>query len=134
MKPYKLKGRTLYDAVASEQKADNNRVPYSRSAYAKRKGKVNIRAVAEVLEDSGLDPTVEIIRILKDPESDLSPELRLKTYSSLMEYVHSKKRSVEVSGTDGGAIRIANASNDMLLKIAMQDVVDVEATDVTDTQ
>lgn len=128
----------LEQRKASRQQYDLER-PAAHLMQPKRrniqssKRRIQLGKVAEVLEMYGLDPTVEIIRTLKDPKSNLSAELRLRTYTQLMEYVHAKKKSVELTGKDGGPIRLETATKEELLRIATQeDVVDVEARAVED--
>lgn len=101
--------------------------PKRKSQVVRRKT-INLRAVAEVLEQEGLDPTVEIVRVLKDADADLSPDLRLKTLSTLLEYTQSKKKSLEISGVNGGPIKLEAMSSAELMKIAMAppEVIDVE--------
>lgn len=135
---YSSSGKSAQDEFKElhrPEKTDSNRVPLARSHVTARYGKINLRAVAEVLESKGLDPTVEIVRILQDPASNLSVDLKLKTLSTLMEYTHSKKKSVEITGADGGAIKVEQASADVLMRIAMSamdaDVLDVDAINET---
>ena len=62
---------------------------------AKRPGRINLRKVAEVLSDSGLDPTVEIVKILPELDSDLQAKVMLE----LIQYCQPKLKSVEVNAT-----------------------------------
>lgn len=64
--------------------------PNSRTANKK----INLRRVAEVLEDRGLDPIGSICDIL--PELD--PSMKVRTLLSLAEFVHPKLGRVEVAG------------------------------------
>lgn len=84
---------------------------------AKKSGGFALRAVADVLESAGLDPTVEIVRVLQarrpvyrrdgspaiDPETGeqatepvLDPEVTAKTLLELQQYVKPKLKAVEV--------------------------------------
>lgn len=84
---------------------------------AKRRGGFALRAVRDVLEEHGLDPTVEIVRVLKlrrplyrkdgspmlNPEtgehlteSVLDAETQAKTLLELQQYVTPKLKAVEV--------------------------------------
>ena len=62
-----------------------------------RKGGINLRKVAEVLTEYGMDPTVEILNVL--PELD--PDLKAKVMLDLLQYCQPKLKSVEmrVDGT-----------------------------------
>lgn len=99
---------------------------------ARRPARINLKAVAEVLAEHGLDPTVEIIKILKS--GTLDPDVQVRVLGTLQEYVHAKRKSIEVTGADGGPIQMEHLTDATLAKIAMQavDVIDVEATDVED--
>lgn len=99
----------------------------SQARTSKVPNRINLKAVAEVLAENGLDPTVELVKVIQS--GDLDPEVKARVLGTLMEYVHSKKKSVEITGADGGAIQVENVSDDVLLRIAMQavpaDVIDV---------
>lgn len=57
---------------------------------------INLRAVAEVLVSYGLDPTVEFVKVLQI-EGALEPEVRARMLLEVMQYVHPKLKSVEVT-------------------------------------
>lgn len=119
-------GRLVHDATPKKIK------PYIKpeaTGYSKSRGRLNLRAVAEVLAEHGLDPTVELVKII---ESDkLDPEVRAKLLTTLLEYVHPKKKSVEITGGEGGPIQVENVSDRVLLQIAMGAVVLEEGDDNT---
>lgn len=91
---------------------------------------MNLKAVADVLREKGFDPTVELVKILKDPNA-LPTDIRARMLTTLMEYVHPKKKSVELTGAEGGPIQIENISDQALVQIIMgqieeeEDVVEV---------
>jgi hypothetical protein len=62
------------------------------------------REVSERLEALGVDPIEGLTRLAADPKN--SPELRAKVLSELMEYLYSKKRSLELTGSQGGPLLI----------------------------
>jgi hypothetical protein len=98
------------------------------SGASARAGKMNLKAVAEVLMEQGLDPTVEIVKILK--AGTLEADVQARVLMTLMEFVHAKKKSVEISGADGGAIQIEHVSDAALMKIAMQALPNADVIDV----
>ena len=106
----------------------NKHLPQNRSS--KRKDKINLRAVGEVLAARGLDPTDRLVDIIES--GSLEPDVESRTLLTLLEYVQPKRKSVEVSGTVG-IVRPEQLSDADLLKIAMQaaaeDATDVEFVD-----
>ena len=81
-----------------------------------RSHRINLKAVAEACLDEGLDPAVEIARVLRgrpsidddgNPHIDpvtgeqvhtyaIEPEVRLRTLNSLLEFTQPKLKAVEV--------------------------------------
>lgn len=57
---------------------------------------INLRAVAEVLSSYGMDPTVEFVKVLQ-VEGALEPEVRARMMLEILQYVHPKLKSVEVT-------------------------------------
>lgn len=110
--------------------ADNKYVGIAKSA--KRKNRINLRAVSEVLAERGYDPTQEIINILET--NSLPDEVQVRVWSNLLEYTQPKKKAVEITGKDGGPIRLEAVSDADLLKIAMgkDQVEDVPFVEVDD--
>lgn len=89
------------DAVA--QKATQQRyIPANKTAN--RPNRINLKAVAEVLMEQGLDPTEEIIRILRpvDPETGLplrcllDEDVQARILNELLQYTQPKLKSIEV--------------------------------------
>lgn len=93
-----------------------------------KRGGFNIRAVVDVLLEQGLDPTEELVKILK--AGTLPPEIQVRTLASLMEYVHSKKKSVEITGEGGGPVQLEHVSDAALMRIAAQALPDADIVDV----
>ena len=62
--------------------------------------KINLRAVAEVLKDNGLDPTEEIVKVLQAVDKEGRPvipsDLRAKINLELLQYIAPKLKSIEV--------------------------------------
>lgn len=69
-------------------------------ASNEKRGRINLKKVAEVLEEYGMDPTTEIVRVLPD----LDENMKAKVMLELLQYVQPKLRSIEVSGKDGQPI------------------------------
>lgn len=74
-----------------EQRAQTKRKSGPKAASG-----INLRAVAEVLESYGLDPTVEFAKVLQI-EGALEPEVRARMLLEIMQYVHPKLKSVELT-------------------------------------
>lgn len=64
---------------------------------------INLRKVAEVLSEEGLDPTVEIVRILRSGELD--PDVAARVQLELLQYCQPKLKAIEVTGKDGGPLQ-----------------------------
>lgn len=87
-----------------------------RRSSAVMPGRINLKAVAEALADEGLDPAVEIPRVLKAQrpvldrsgqlvldengkprmESVVDADTKLRTYTELLGYLQPKLKAVEV--------------------------------------
>lgn len=70
---------------------------------AKRPGRINLRAVAEVLAERGLDPTEAIVNILQPHDEHgaplacrLEPEVQARILNELLQYTQPKLKSVEI--------------------------------------
>jgi len=94
----------LHDAGESMSRGGNLKVkatdladsaPQINGQSTSKSGRINLKKVAEVLADYGLDPTVEIVNVL--PELDV--ELRAKVMLELIQYCQPKLKSVEVNAT-----------------------------------
>lgn len=94
---------------------------YDAHRSSRVKGRINLKAVAEALADEGMDPTVEILRILQtkvplttkggvpvlDDEGApvmvdaIDPDTKLRVLNSMLEYTQPKLKAVEmkVSGS-----------------------------------
>ena len=123
--------------------------PRTGRAHAVRKSaitssaphRINLKAVAEALIEEGMDPTVEMIRILKaqkpvttitgkpiiDPETKqpkmvdvLDPDTKLRMLNELLQYTQPKLKSVEMKVS--GALELSSEQLDdrigMLLRKA----------------
>lgn len=104
-------------------------LPGGRTSARQGNNRINLKAVAEVLAEKGLDPTVALVDIIQS--GTLPPDIQARVLGTLMEYVHSKKKSVEITGADGGAIQVENVTDDVLMRIAMKAIPE-EITDVDD--
>jgi len=74
-----------------------------RRSTGKRLGRINLRAVAEVLAERGLDPTEAIVNILQPVGEDgmplpckLEPDVQARILNELLQYTQPKLKSVEI--------------------------------------
>jgi hypothetical protein len=72
---------------------------------AKVKGRINLKAVADVLAERGLDPTEQILAILcptdengNQVQSGLDADVQARIWNELLQYTQPKLKSVEVKG------------------------------------
>jgi hypothetical protein len=61
-----------------------------------RAGRINLMAVADVLAEHGLDPAVELVKIVKT--NKLPPDVTARVLNELLQYTQPKLKSVEVRG------------------------------------
>ena len=107
---------------------------------AKKPGRINLKAVAEVLADEGMDPAAEMVRILKAQiplrdrqgmivmDSDGNPvmqdvvdsDVKLRMLNELLQYTQPKLKAVEMTGKNGGPIAVASLSSEQAEKIARE--------------
>ncbi len=69
--------------------------------------------LTERLAELGCDPLEGLARIAADPATE--PALRARVYADLLPYLYPKRKAVELSGFDGGDLRVtwANAIADI---------------------
>jgi hypothetical protein len=74
-------------------------VPVRRSKM-RQPGRINLKAVAEVLSERGLDPTEEIIEIIDGVDEHgrhlIDADTRLRILNELLQYTQPKLKSVEI--------------------------------------
>ena len=119
---------------------------------ARKPGRINLRAVAEVLADEGMDPAAEMVRILKEkiPLRDrqgmvvigadgepvlvdrIEPEVKLRMLNEMLQYTQPKLKAVEMTGKNGGPIAVANLSTEQAEKIAREFLLAAVADDDAD--
>lgn len=95
-------GPSLGAAVASrENRVKAPLLPASRSS--RTPGRINLKAVAEVLAARGLDPTEEIINILRPVDENGNPtacmldhDVQARVLNELLQYTQPKLKSIEV--------------------------------------
>jgi hypothetical protein len=107
--PSNVKGTSgfLADNGGDNGAGKNRHIPESRSS--RRPGRINLKAVAEVLAERGLDPTEAIIDILQptDPETGealpcrLDADVQARVLNELLQYTQPKLKSIEVKGSIG---------------------------------
>lgn len=111
---------TVQDFVAANPPLTGR--THAKQRASKIPGRINLKAVADALAEEGLDPTTEMIRVLKakipvtdrqgNPVIDLvtgeqrmidmiDPDTKLRTLNELLQYTQPKLKSVEmkVSGS-----------------------------------
>lgn len=76
----------------------------NRNRSLKKSAKINLKAVAEVLQSYDLDPTEEVIKLIQ--AGKLEPDLCARLYMDLLEYVQPKLARTELTGKDGGALTV----------------------------
>lgn len=115
------------------------RTSHDHRVTAKNRSKINISEVARACVEHGLDPAVEIARVLKgqplvDPNTGevlvdpvtgeaevqhlVSPEVRLRTLLSLIEYVQPKLKAVDVKVS--GSVELSDEQLDQRLEALLQ--------------
>jgi hypothetical protein len=90
--------------IGVETRVDHARKPHlPQNRSAKKPGRINLRAVSEVLQDRGLDPTEELVNIIApldengEPKaSELDAEVRARILNELLQYTQPKLKSVEI--------------------------------------
>lgn len=61
---------------------------------AKQYNRINLRAVGDVLSQSGLDPTVELVKILESGK--LPADIQARILNELLQYTQPKLKSIEI--------------------------------------
>lgn len=105
----------LATVTDDQERGSSPRLGASRKS--RTPGRINLRAVAEVLTEEGLDPAAEMVRILReqipvttrngDPVIDpttgkqrmvdaVDPDTKLRMLNELLQYTQPKLKSVEV--------------------------------------
>ena len=71
----------------------------------------------ERLDALGCDPLEGLARIAADPATDTA--LRARVYADLLPYLYPKRKAVELSGPDGGAVAFEyeNAREEILRRL-----------------
>jgi hypothetical protein len=89
----------------ADLKTDKTKRYLDKSRSSRTPGRINLKAVAEVLEEHGLNPTEEIVKLLRpigdDGEvlpSKLDPDTRARVLLELQQYTAPKLKSVEIKG------------------------------------
>ena len=74
--------------------------------------KINRELRGLVLLEEGHDPIRALIAIARHPKASL--ELKCKANAELAGYIYAKRKSVEVSGADGGPIELSVSAKQSL--------------------
>lgn len=120
----------LASAADLQAAGPNTRSTHEIQRSSKNPTRLNLRRVVEALEEEGLDPAVELIRVVKDP-SMLEPDVRARFLNELVQYYAPKVKAVELSGPNGGAIPVAAISAEQAEKIAREYLI-AQAANRTD--
>ena len=111
---------------------------HAKQRSAKDPTRINLKAVAEALVEEGMDPTVEMIRILKaqrelkhdgkpviDPKTKkpvmvdvLDPDTKLRMLNELLQYTQPKLKSVEMKVS--GALELTGEQLDTRLQALLR--------------
>lgn len=91
-------GNSLIGKAVASRVARKPHLPQARTS--KKAGRINLQAVAEVLAEHGLDPTVELVRILKTDQLD--PDVQVRVLNELLQYTQPKLKSVEIRAKVAG--------------------------------
>lgn len=112
----------IHDRNKSTAKKQKNLIDPKRST--KGRGRINLKAVAEVLAERGLDPTEAIVAILQpvDPDtgeslpSKLELDVQARILNELLQYTQPKLKSVEIKAKV--AATSFDVNNDQARRIA----------------
>ena len=129
------------DDLAFPAEAKSGR-KHQTSQSSKRPMRINLRAVSEALIEEGLDPTIEMIKILKkeipvldangkprlDPKTKqpimrpaLDDDTKLRTLNELLQYTQPKLKSVEMKVS--GNLELTNEQLDNRLTMLLSKAV-----------
>jgi len=89
-----LERMRLHDPNEFQQRPTVQGKHLDRTRMNRPNGKINLKLVAEVLEEHGLDPTVELVRIIQGDALD--DETRARLLNELLQYTQPKLKSIEV--------------------------------------
>ena len=91
--------------------AKPGRQPGTPKTGGRKKGTPNrvTRLIAETLQAEHVDPIIGMARMAKNTK--LAPELRFRAYAQLAEYLHPKRKAVELSAPGGGPVELADVSS-----------------------
>ena len=95
---------------------------------AQRLTKAALMEVRNTLDEANCDPLKELAKLAMDPTTDFST--RVSILKDLNQYVHPKRRSIDIGNTDGNALVVnirsfaGEAAKEMVDKEAMQKMID----------
>ena len=100
---------------------------------AQRLTKAALMEVRNTLDDANCDPLKELAKLAMDPTTDFST--RVSILKDLNQYVHPKRRSIDIGNLDGNALNInirsftGEAAKAMVDQEAMQKMLDEDYKD-----
>jgi hypothetical protein len=110
-------------AAIASQRAEPEKPRIPRNRTSRKPGRINLKAVSEVLAERGLDPTEAIIDILcpvddegQPMDSMLDADTRARVLSDLLQYTQPKLKSIEVKAKV--AVGTFDVTNEQARKIA----------------
>lgn len=69
-----------------------------RAKEKENKTKKKTSVLLEILEEEDYDPARDLVKRLKDPDSDLLDKERCDLNLKLMDFIHAKRRAVDEKG------------------------------------
>lgn len=110
--------------VIADMNAPTVKAPLiKRQRTLRQPGRINLKAVAEVLAARGLDPTEALIDIISpvdeqgEPmDSPLDADVRARILNELLQYTQPKLKSIEVKGKV--SLGVFDVTNEQARKIA----------------
>lgn len=101
---------------------------HDQQKSSKRATRINLRHVIEVLEEEGLDPTAELVRLVQQPDL-LDPDVRARFLNELMQYYQPKVKALEITGKNGGPIELTAVTPEQARRIAEEYLISQEANE-----
>lgn len=117
---------TLGEAADQAKDSLKKRQLISPSRTSRTPGRINLKAVAEVLQEAGYDPTAEILKLLT-PQFDaegkplpdkLDADVKARMWNELLQYTQPKLKSIEVKSK--GAVAVFDVSDEQAKRLAQE--------------
>lgn len=113
-----------WELIANQGGAKKRKALVPGNKSARKPTRINLKAVAEVLAERGIDPTEAILDVLSpvDPDtgealpSKLDPEVKVRVLNELLQYTQPKLKSIEVKSKS--AIATFDVNDEQARRIA----------------